>query len=56
MSGRANKHAHLSPISQAALGVNSPQNVGPRNNMSPDKVQHIFDVIDRKGAKNLEKM
>ena len=24
--------------------------------MSPDKIQHIFDVIDRKGAKNLEKM
>ena len=24
--------------------------------MSPDKIQHIFDVIDRKGDKNLEKM
>ena len=24
--------------------------------MSPDKIQHIFDRIDRTGAKNLEKM
>lgn len=47
------KHAHLSPISQAALGVNSPQ---ANHNMSPNKIQHIFDVIDRKSGKNLEKM
>ena len=24
--------------------------------MSPGKIQHIFDVIDRKSGKNLEKM
>ena len=26
------------------------------NQMSPGKIQHIFDVIDRKSGKNLEKM
>ena len=54
VSARAqNKHSHLSPISQAALGVNSPN---AQVNMSPNKIQHIFDVIDRKSGKNLEKM
>lgn len=54
VSARANKHAHLSPISQVALGVHSPQ---PNNApISPNKMQHIFDVIDRKSGKNLEKM
>ena len=24
--------------------------------MSPNKIQHIYDVIDRKGVKNREKM
>ena len=55
VSARAKQHAHLSPISQVALGVHSPQPNGPAP-ISPNKIQHIFDVIDRKSGKNLEKI
>ena len=55
MSARANKHAQFSPINQAILGVAAtPQpNLAP---MSNNKIQHIYDVIDRKSVKNREKM
>ena len=55
VSARANKHNQFSPINQAILGVSAtPQpNLAP---ISPNKIQHIYDVIDRKSVKNREKM
>ena len=55
VSARANKHNQLSPINQAILGV-SPTPQQNLASMSPNKIQHIYDVIDRKSVKNREKM
>lgn len=46
------KYNHLSPLSGNVLG-------GPSvnlNQISPAKMQHIFDIIDRKSGKNSEKL
>jgi hypothetical protein len=43
----------LSPIGQNVHSGPTPSGV---SQMSPGKIQHIFDVIDRKSGKNLEKM
>jgi hypothetical protein len=48
----AQKLNHLSPVGGNVLSVPTPS----INNMSPGKMQHIFDTIDRKSGKNLEKM
>ena len=52
MSAKGNpKLNHLSPLAGANIGI---QPVS--NQLSPGKIQHIFDGIDKRSGRNLEKM